>query len=102
MTADYIENRTFDEIQIGQTAELQRTLTRDDVALFGKVSGDLNPTHMDAAYAVETGAKGVVGHSLWATSLISSLLGNVLPGPGTVYRQPGVQLPPARSTWATP
>jgi phosphate acetyltransferase len=86
MPAEFIENRTFDEIQTGQTAELQRTLTRDDVALFGKVSGDLNPTHMDEDYARESGAKGVVGHSLWATSLISSLLANVLPGPGTVYR----------------
>lgn len=86
MTAEFIENRTFDEIQTGQSAELQRTLTRDDVALFGKVSGDLNPTHMDEDYARESGAKGVVGHSLWATSLISSLLANVLPGPGTVYR----------------
>lgn len=89
MTADFIENRTFDEIQIGQTAELQRTLSRDDVALFGKVSGDLNPTHTDEGYALERGAKGVVGHSLWATSLISSLLGNVLPGPGTVYVSQG-------------
>lgn len=86
MSADYIENRTFDEIRIGQTAELQRTLTREDVDLFGKVSGDLGPTHMDDAYARGTGARGVVGHNLWATSLISSLLANVLPGPGTVYR----------------
>lgn len=86
MTAEFIENRTFDEVQTGQTAELQRTLTRDDVALFCKVSGDFNPTHMDQDYARESGAKGVVGHSLWATSLISSLLANVLPGPGTVYR----------------
>jgi phosphate acetyltransferase len=85
MTAEFIENRTFDEIQTGQSAELQRTLTRDDVALFGKVSGDLNPTHMDEDYARERGANGIVGHSLWATSLISSLLANVLPGPGTVY-----------------
>ncbi|HYN77602.1 MAG TPA: bifunctional enoyl-CoA hydratase/phosphate acetyltransferase, partial [Lamprocystis sp. (in: g-proteobacteria)] len=85
MTAEFIENRTFDEIQVGQTAELQRTLTRDDVALFCKVSGDFNPTHMDEDYARESGAAGIVGHSLWATSLISSLLANVLPGPGTVY-----------------
>ncbi len=84
---DFLENRVYDEIQIGQTAELQRTLTRDDVALFSKVSGDLNPTHMHADYARARGAKGVVGHSLWATSLISSLLANVLPGPGTVYRK---------------
>jgi phosphate acetyltransferase len=85
MSAEFIENRTFDEIQVGQTAELQRTLTLDDVALFGKVSGDLNPIHMDADYAREAGADGVVGHSLWTTGLISSLLANVLPGPGTRY-----------------
>jgi acetate kinase len=84
--ADTLENRTYDEIQPGQTAELQRTLTRDDVALFSKVSGDLNPIHMDEEYARARGAKGVVGHSLWATGLVSSLLANVLPGPGTVYR----------------
>ncbi|KAA6185186.1 bifunctional enoyl-CoA hydratase/phosphate acetyltransferase [Thiohalocapsa marina] len=84
--ATFLENRTFDEIRVGQTAELQRTLTRDDVALFSKVSGDLNPIHMDEAYARAHGAQGVVGHSLWATGLISSLLANVLPGPGTVYR----------------
>lgn len=83
----YLENRVFDEIEIGQSAELQRTLTRDDVALFSKVSGDLNPTHMDDEYARARGAKGIVGHSLWATSLISSLLANLLPGPGTIYRQ---------------
>jgi phosphate acetyltransferase len=84
--ADFLENRTYDEIQLGQTAELQRTLNRDDLALFSKVSGDLNPIHMDEEYARARGAKGVVGHSLWATGLISSLLANVLPGPGTVYR----------------
>ncbi|WP_295887970.1 bifunctional enoyl-CoA hydratase/phosphate acetyltransferase [uncultured Thiohalocapsa sp.] len=84
--ADILENRTYDEIKLGQTAELQRILTRDDLALFSKVSGDLNPIHMDEAYARAQGAKGVVGHSLWATGLISSLLANVLPGPGTVYR----------------
>ncbi len=84
--AEFLENRTYDEIQIGQMAGLERTLTRDDVALFSKVSGDLNPIHIDEEYARSQGAKGVVGHSLWATSLISSLLANVLPGPGTVYR----------------
>jgi phosphate acetyltransferase len=86
MASEFIENRTFDEIQTGQSAELRRTLTRDDIALFSKVSGDLNPTHVDEEYAIRSGAKGIVGHSLWATGLISSLLANVLPGPGTSYR----------------
>lgn len=83
---DYFENQTYDEIRVGQTAEMQRTLTRDDIALFSKVSGDLNPTHVDPEYARARGARGVVGHSLWTTNLVSSLLANVLPGPGTVYR----------------
>lgn len=86
MATEFIENRIYDEIQPGQTAELQRTLTRDDIALFSKVSGDLNPTHIDEAYAIRSGAKGIIGHSLWATGLISSLIANVLPGPGTLYR----------------
>ncbi|MBK5962678.1 hypothetical protein CCR95_00810 [Thiocystis minor] len=84
--AEFLENRIYDDIQVGQIAGLERTLTRDDVALFSKVSGDLNPIHIDEEYARSQGAKGVVGHSLWATSLVSSLLANVLPGPGTVYR----------------
>lgn len=68
---DFLHNRVYEEIQIGQTAELQRTLTRDDIALFSKVSGDLNPTHVDEEYARARGAKGVVGHSLWATGLVA-------------------------------
>jgi len=83
---EFLENKVYDDITIGQLAEFQRTLTRDDIALFSKVSGDLNPTHVDEEYARTRGARGVVGHSLWATSLVSSLLANVLPGPGTIYR----------------
>jgi phosphate acetyltransferase len=91
MAPEFVENRIYEEIQPGQSAEFQRTLTRDDVALFSKVSGDLNPTHVDEEYAIRSGAKGIVGHSLWATGLISSLLANVLPGPGTVYRSQDAQ-----------
>ena len=87
MPAEFFENHTFDDIQIGQCAEIQRTLTRDDIALFGKVSGDFNPTHMDDEFARSNGANGVIGHSLWSTSLISSVLGNILPGPGTRYHK---------------
>lgn len=93
---DYIENRTFDEIQTGQVAELQRTLTRDDIALFGRVSGDFNPAQMDADFAREHGAKGVVGHSLWATSLIAGLLANVLPGPVPCI---AARVPPSITRW---
>ena len=75
------------DIEIGQSAQIERTLTRDDIALFSKASGDFNPTHVDDAFARSKGAEGVTAHSLWSTSLVSSLLGNVLPGPGTVYQK---------------
>ena len=87
MGKETIENRTFDEIQIGDSATLTRTLSEQDINLFAAASGDLNPTHLDSAYMKKSGRGGVVGHSLWGGALISSLLGNVLPGPGTVYRR---------------
>ncbi len=81
-----IENKTFDEIRVGDTATLSKTLTRDDISLFAAVSGDLNPTHLDPVFAAEKGFNGEVAHSMWAGALVSSILGNDLPGPGSVYR----------------
>jgi phosphate acetyltransferase len=79
-----IENKTYDEIAIGQSAQLQRTLTNDDIVLFGVMSGDANPTH----YKAEDDSRQhrVVGHGMWGASLLSALLGNELPGSGTVYK----------------
>ena len=82
---DYIENRTFDEIKVGDSARLARTLTNQDIYIFAAVSGDVNPTHMDEQYARHFLSGKLVGHSLWSGSLISGLLGTQLPGPGTVY-----------------
>ena len=80
-----IENRTFDDIAIGDHASLVRTLTLDDIALFAIVSGDLNPSHVDPAYAATDAFHGVVAHGMWGGGLISAVLGTRLPGPGTVY-----------------
>ena len=80
-----LENRTFDEIAVGDSASVTRTLTRDDVALFAAVSGDVNPLHLDERFAEASPLRRVIGHSLWGGGLISGLLGTRLPGPGTVY-----------------
>ncbi|HJV52883.1 MAG TPA: bifunctional enoyl-CoA hydratase/phosphate acetyltransferase [Noviherbaspirillum sp.] len=80
-----IENITYDELNIGQSARQVRTLTLDDFQAFAAISGDLNPTHVDADYAVHTLFHGVVGHGMWGGMLISGLLGTAFPGPGTVY-----------------
>jgi phosphate acetyltransferase len=82
-----ITNKTFDEIQIGDTATMQRPLTKQDIDVFGVMSGDMNPTHFSDEYAkMLLDRHKMVGHSMWGGTLISTLLGNELPGPGTVYQ----------------
>ena len=83
--AAIIENRTFDEINLGDSASLTRSLTQDDIGLFAAVSGDVNPAHMDEAFARDGAFHGVIGHGLWTGALISTVLGTELPGPGTIY-----------------
>jgi phosphate acetyltransferase len=80
-----IENITYDELTIGQSARQCRTLCEEDIAAFAAVSGDVNPTHLDADYADHTLFHGVVAHGMWGAALISKLLGTSLPGPGTIY-----------------
>ena len=80
-----IENRTFDELAIGDAAQIVRTFTNEDIELFASVSGDVNPTHLDPDYAEETGFHGVVAHGMLGGSMFSTVLGTLLPGPGTIY-----------------
>ena len=80
-----IRNRTFDEIALGDEATLERTLTAVDIQLFAALSGDVNPQHMDPAFAASTRFHGVIAHGMWGASLISAVLGTRLPGPGTIY-----------------
>jgi len=81
----FIQNRTFDEIAVGEFAQLVRTLKPDDIHLFAVMSGDVNPTHVDPEYAHSSQFREVVGHSMWGSTLISTVLGTEFPGPGTVY-----------------
>ena len=81
----FIQNRTFDEIQRGDFAQLMRTLRPEDIHLFAVMSGDVNPTHVDPEFARSSQFREVVGHSMWGSTLISSVLGTEFPGPGTVY-----------------
>lgn len=82
---EFIENITYDELSIGQSARLVRTLTLADIQAFAAVSGDFNPAHLDKEYAVNTLFHGVIAHGMWGGALISSLLGTTFPGPGTIY-----------------
>jgi phosphotransacetylase/acyl dehydratase len=81
----FIENRTFAELAVGDTAQSVRTLTPRDISLFAVMSGDVNPAHVDAAYAATDMFHGVIAHGMWGAALISAVLGTQLPGPGTIF-----------------
>ena len=91
MDDQFLENITFDELTIGRQGTLTRTLTQDDITLFAVMSGDVNPAHMDADYAKSDIFHGIVGQGMWTASLISALLGTVMPGPGTIYLEQDVK-----------
>ncbi|MCS3902720.1 acyl dehydratase [Methylohalomonas lacus] len=80
-----IANQVFDEIEIGASASIERRLTQRDIQLFAVMSGDVNPAHLDADYAKSSHFHEIIAHGLWGGSLISTVLGTILPGPGTIY-----------------
>ncbi len=80
-----VRNRTFDEISIGDSAAIERTLTAEDIQFFAVLSGDANPQHLDADFAAASRFHGVIAHGMLGGALISAVLGTRLPGPGTIY-----------------
>ena len=67
------------------TVEAVHTVTEQDVADFARVSGDYNPLHMDEAYAKSTEFGGRIAHGALTASYVSAILGNQLPGPGSIF-----------------
>jgi acyl dehydratase len=69
---DFIENRTYDEIQIGESASLTRSVSEADVQLFAALSGDVNPAHLDHEYANASMFGGVIAHGIFSGALVST------------------------------
>jgi len=82
----YIENHTFEEIEVNDEASLEKRLTMEDVKLFAVISGDVNPSHVDKDFARSSRFQEIIAHGMWGGALISNVLGTRLPGPGTLYR----------------
>jgi len=80
----FLESRTFDEISIGDSSSLVRTLRPEDIQLFAVMSGDVNPAIVDAEFAHSGMFREVIAHGMWSASLISTTLGTQFPGPGTI------------------
>lgn len=81
-----LRNQTFDELQIGATAELRRLITQDDLYVFAVASGNHNPMHLPNMDGDGDGRVDEVAPGMFVASLISAVLGTLLPGPGTLYR----------------
>ncbi|HEM6266591.1 TPA: MaoC family dehydratase [Streptococcus suis] len=71
--------------EVGQTGSFSKTITETDVVLFAGISGDLNPAHINEVEASKGMFKKRIAHGMLGASLISTVLGMYLPGPGTIY-----------------
>ncbi len=75
----------IEDLEIGMRRYLQKQVTDRDIQLFAEVSTDANPVHMDDEYAMDTIFEGRIAHGMLTASLISAVIGEQLPGHGTVY-----------------
>lgn len=75
----------LEDLSVGQTADLTRTVAEGDLAAFAEVTGDTNPVHLDAAYAAGTAFKERIAHGMLSAGYISAVIGTKLPGPGAIY-----------------
>lgn len=74
-----------DDFHVGERASFSKTISDDDVRTMAEVTGDFNPLHMDEEYARKTRFGQRIVHGVFSAGLISAVLGNQLPGPGSIY-----------------
>lgn len=80
-----LDGHYFEDLEIGMTDVYSRTITESDIVLFCGISGDTNPIHLNKEYASRSRFRGTIAHGMLPASLISTVLGTKLPGPGAVY-----------------
>lgn len=73
------------DFQLGERASFSKTVTEADVSTFAGLIGDFNPIHVDAEYARRSRFGRRIAHGMFTCGLISAVLGNKLPGPGSIY-----------------
>lgn len=77
--------RTIDDLKIGERASFSKTISESDVYLFAGITGDFNPAHVNQPYAEKSFFKARIAHGILVAGLLSAVMANQLPGPGTVY-----------------
>jgi len=77
--------KTIDKLNIGDTAEFAKTVSESDIYLYAGITGDFNPAHMNEEYAKKTFFKTRIAHGMLSAGFISTVIGNELPGTGSIY-----------------
>jgi 3-hydroxybutyryl-CoA dehydratase len=77
--------KTINELKIGDTDEFAKTVTESDIYLYAGVTGDFNPAHINEDYAKKTFFKTRIAHGMLSAGFVSTVIGNKLPGTGTIY-----------------
>lgn len=75
----------IEDIEIGMSRSLRKVISDRDIELFAEISTDHNPVHLDEAYAQDTMFEGRIAHGMLTAGLISAVIGEQLPGHGSVY-----------------
>jgi 3-hydroxybutyryl-CoA dehydratase len=75
----------YEDLRVGQSANMEKTVTDRDIQMFGEATGDLNPVHFDEDYARATVFRGRVAHGALTIGFISAVIGMRLPGAGTIF-----------------
>jgi 3-hydroxybutyryl-CoA dehydratase len=80
-----MKGKSIDQLKVGDSAQISKIITEEMINDFAKATGDFNPIHMNQAYAEKTFFKGRIAHGVLSVGLLSAVLGNTLPGYGTIY-----------------
>lgn len=75
----------LEDLTVGMSALYAKTISEADIVMYAGVSGDTNPVHMNAEFAEQTMFKERIAHGMLSASLLSTIFGTKLPGPGSVY-----------------
>ncbi|OGP69381.1 MAG: enoyl-CoA hydratase [Deltaproteobacteria bacterium RBG_13_47_9] len=80
-----MKEKTIHELKVGDSAQISKMITEEMINDFARATGDFNPIHLDQRYAEKTFFKGRIAHGALSIGLLSAILGNILPGYGTLY-----------------
>ncbi|MCW5729447.1 MAG: MaoC family dehydratase [Alphaproteobacteria bacterium] len=82
---DELHGYYLEDLKVGMSATFAKTITEADIVMFAGISGDTNPVHMHEEFGSQSMFKGRIAHGMLSASLLSTVFGTKLPGPGAIY-----------------